>query len=74
MDLSFIGDQLGNFNTFAGAIEDIFKGFASAVDTIIDLSKEGGADKAADDTKNAFDAFDALSSGSSDSKGSSDEQ
>lgn len=33
MDLSFIGDQLGNFADFAGGLKDIFVGFASVFDT-----------------------------------------
>lgn len=34
MDLSFIGDQLGNFATFAGGIEKLFGGFAKVFDLI----------------------------------------
>lgn len=34
MDLSFIGDQLGNFATFADGIEKLFGGFAKVFDLI----------------------------------------
>lgn len=34
MDLSFIGDQLGNFADFAEGIKKLFGGFAKAFDII----------------------------------------
>lgn len=34
MDLSFIGDQLGNFADFAEGIKKLFGGFASVFDLI----------------------------------------
>lgn len=34
MDLSFIGDQLGNFATFADGIKKLFTGFAGVFDAI----------------------------------------
>ena len=34
MDLSFIGEQLGNFGTFAEGIEKLFGGFAKVFDLI----------------------------------------
>ncbi|MCG7260947.1 PorH family porin [Corynebacterium guaraldiae] len=34
MDLSFIGDQLGNFADFADGIKKLFGGFASVFDLI----------------------------------------
>lgn len=34
MDLAFIGDQLGDFSTFAGGLKKIFNGFAAVFDAI----------------------------------------
>ncbi|WP_168162192.1 PorH family porin [Corynebacterium sp. HMSC05E07] len=44
MDLSFIGDQLDNFATFAGGIKDLFKGFAGAFDAIAGAATSEDAD------------------------------
>ncbi|MDK6813300.1 PorH family porin [Corynebacterium sp. UMB6689] len=41
MDLSFIGDQLGNFATFADGIKKLFTGFAGVFDTIAGAAKQG---------------------------------
>lgn len=43
MDLSFIGDQLGNFSTFAGGIKDLFGGFAKTFDIIAGVVQQGDA-------------------------------
>ena len=41
MDLSFIGEQLGNFGTFAEGIEKLFGGFAKVFDLISGAAQKG---------------------------------
>ncbi|MDK8897047.1 PorH family porin [Corynebacterium sp. MSK004] len=41
MDLSFIGDQLGNFADFASGIKNLFQGFAGVFDTIAGAVQKG---------------------------------
>ncbi len=44
MDLSFIGDQLGNFADFAEGIKKLFSGFAGAFDLIAGAATSEDAD------------------------------
>lgn len=57
MDLSFIGDQLGNFATFADGIKKLFTGFAGVFDAI-----SGAATADNFDVKPNTSALEALSS------------
>lgn len=57
MDLSFIGEQLGNFSTFADGIEKLFGGFAKVFDLIAGAATNDNF-KVKPDTS----ALDALSS------------
>ena len=50
MDLSFIGDQLGNFADFAEGIKKLFGGFAGAFDTITGAVQQGDSYEFAPDT------------------------
>ena len=58
MDLSFIGDQLGNFATFADGIKKLFTGFAGVFDAISDAAQQGDSFVVKPNT----DALEALSS------------
>lgn len=51
MDLSFIGDQLGNFADFAEGIKKLFGGFAGAFDIISGAATAEELDLAPDTSK-----------------------
>ncbi|WP_306507636.1 PorH family porin [Corynebacterium sp. YSMAA1_1_D6] len=58
MDLNFIGEQLGNFGTFAEGIKKLFTGFAKAFDTVAGAVQLGDDFEAAPKTEQ----FDWMSS------------
>ncbi|MTE10825.1 hypothetical protein FKE98_10630 [Corynebacterium aurimucosum] len=62
MDLSFIGDQLGNFADFASGIKNLFKGFAGVFDAIANATQPGYEVKPELDSTDKLTGLNALSS------------